>query len=471
MSNQISATSVVSYKGVFDPSIYDQTEYLQNRKNENITENGLKEHLHKKKMERLQKVILNKAQGRIEDYNQIVNQHAGFWDTILKPLAQMLPFLPVNTFDEEMRVISKAEAKKRLFELTFEIKMLMDGLDKEQICDLERQYILKKREISLEICDQVEKILLLAREDGIPLEFFRQFIDNALKLPNSIKLLYDFSLHKIISTNEFKNFDPNLQHKIKCITKKLIIDSQQTKEDSCLRSIYYFYGKPSTGKSTTARLIPESLNLPYKICSIKQAEDLSRGNLEGDTRTFNSQNPGLLGEALMSQNEEGKSYHNAVLIIEEFDRLLFPEGGGSSVSGSLAFLLDYLDPDKKSFFSPYFLAKIKVSSLSIILTANHKIPEKPEDPKGKDPYAALRSRVEEIHFPEFPPETIKSICIPYAEKIGQKYNLSESVINAKKTQWIDEAINRQRVKTFEVELRDLKRQIELIVIEESFQKF
>lgn len=464
MSSQVSATAAVSYKGVFDQSIYDQS-IFEDRKSVPFKE--LKAHLLKMKELRLEKVLLQNALQRIEQLKNIIDDGTPLYNYLIKPFGGA--FVDLSGI-EEWREISKDEAKKKLFELLFEIQLLKKALNKESICDLEYKYIQKKRRISPDICDQIEKILLMVREDGVPIQLFRAFIDSAIKMPNKTLQLSEKALKNITEFEDFGNFDPKLQLNIHCIAKKLIINSKQkNNDDISTRSIYYFYGNPGTGKSTTAKMIPKLLNLPHFICSIRSSTDLSADNLEGSTRTYNSHNPGLLANALMSKCENEKSYLNAVLIIEDFDRLLFPEGGGN-ISGPLAFLLDYLDPNKKDYFSPYFLAKINISYLSIILTANNPIPKKPENPTDKDPYAALRSRVTEVHFPDFPQQTLKSMCTPYAELMGEEYGITPKVINANKGRWVEKAIQNQREKSHALEPRDLKRQIELIVIEKSLEK-
>lgn len=487
----LSATSVPSYRGVFDHSIYDQSEYLKNHSGPNIKEEGLKALLLQKKGERLHKVLLNTAQSRFQEYTNIAEggvpflhkidvndnpilkegvQHVNnLWNHWLQPIAEIIN-VNLKAVDKVVTPIEKDEAKKRLFDLAFEIKLMIEGLDKERICDLELEYILKKRLISsTEIKSEIEKILLLSREDGAAIEIYREFIDNALKMPyNKIDIStpgYN-AMEKVLNSEGFTNFDRDLQFKLKGIAKKLIVDSNTPVSGTCTRSFYYFWGNPSTGKSTTARMIPEKLGLPFNKCTFKDSTDLSRENLEGTHKSFFSHNPGLFAHTLMSKNSVlERPFFNAVLIIEDFDQILFQSG---DVTKSLTFLLDYLDPEKIDFFSPYFNAKINISMLSIFITANQRIPPKPTKANEVDKFAALRSRVTEIHFPDFPPETIKSICLPYAETLGIKYQLSPSFIQENKEKWFKKAIETQANRGAVIELRNLKREIELKVVEDLF---
>ncbi len=463
--NSQSPTSAINYSGVFDRSIYEQEELLRRKRGLDISDQDLVEHLNNNKRIRLQEVLTNNARRRVEQYKAVVESGGDWWNKFAKPVLGALPIVNWGGIDERKKEIPHEDAKRKLYELIFEIDLLVDGLDKEQICDLERQYILKKRNIkSIEIVEQIEMILLLAREASVPVELFRQFIQNVLNMPNEPLKIPSSALQKIRDNSFISNYGPQLKSKIVSIARKIIFDSEQPDRSSTsIRSIHYFQGDPGTGKTTTAKIIAEELNLPYYACSIRSAKDLTAENLEGTPRTLHSHNPGLLANALMSKNGERKTYENAILIIDDYDRLLFPDGGGS-VSAALAFFLDYLDPDKKSFFNPYFHANLNIRRLSIIVTANKSIPQKPQDPNSPDPYAALRSRVSETHFPNFDETTLKRICLPHAEAIGKKFCVPQRTIKAQKRKWVSAAIANQKEQSDTLEPRDLKRHIEAVVL-------
>ncbi len=464
--NSQSPTSAINYSQVFDRSIYDQNELFPDGGNQNVSDEKIIKHLAMKKRQRLDEVLIRNAQRRAEQYREVIQSGKSWWNHRIKPVLGGLPFVNWKGIEDTFKEIPQENAKQKLYELIFEIDLLINGIDKEQICDLENQYILRKRYIkSPGIIEQIEMILLLAREQSVPIELYRQFIQNVLSVPNTPLKISLNSSQKIQNNSFIKNYAQELRSKIVSIARKIIFDSNQPDNSkTSIRSIHYFRGDPGTGKSTTARIIADELNLPYFVCSIRSAKDLTAESLEGTPRTLHSHNPGLLANALMSKNGEGKTYENTILIIDDYDRLLFPDGGGS-VSAALAFFLDYLDPDKKSYFNPYFLADINIRRLTIIVTANKSIPNKPDDLNSPDPYAALRSRVSETHFPNFDEPTLMKICLPYAVEIGAKYNFPPETIDASKREWVGKAIKNQKEQSGVLEPRDLKRQIENLVLD------
>jgi hypothetical protein len=458
MPAEVSVTNTVSYKGIFDQSIYDQTSYLAETPERLVTDKGLIDFLKQKKLERLEKVVLENIKVRIEQYEAVTKEGLGFLPPAFQAAFSAVPRLDV--FDRTFATMSKDDAKKEIFNLAFQHKLMIKGIDKESVCDLEIKYILIKRKIaSKAIQDEIEKALLLCREEAVFLELLRKFIDNALAMPISTLVInYRTALEKLRSSPGFNNFETQVQRTLSKIVTKLAFDSLEPDDaPGNHRCIYYFHGDHGAGKSMSARLIPTVCNLPYLVVSLRTIADLSSDALEGTERTMMTNNPGLLANALMSKNKDGKSYENAVLILEDFDRV-FLDGKDSQ---ALVFLLDYLDPTKRDFLSRYFSSLVKISRLSIIITANRAIPKKPED--GFDHFAALRSRVSELFFANFPRSTIDMMLMPIANHLLKKYGIKHKTAETA----IADAIVRQQEKTSGAtpEPRDLQRQLEEVIID------
>ena len=78
---------------------------------------------------------------------------------------------------------------------------------------------------------------------------------------------------------------------------------------------------------------------------------------------------------------------NIVLLIDEADRVINPQPD-SETSELLPWALKLLDPESKSFYSPYFDADIDMSHIIIILAGNHPIADE-----------ALQKRLIKMDFP------------------------------------------------------------------------
>ncbi len=480
MFSDVSPTASVSYKNIFDLSIYEQTDFVfsayLDKKDEDELHKALIEHLNKKKLDRLHHVLLKNSGAKIDTLTKIVGEGTKFWNYFFRPVFGGMPFISVDSIEKSFSTMPKDEAKKELFKLGFQVQLLRDGIDKEPIYALEKVYVTKKKKVvSDDVRHQIEKALLSARDDAIYLELTRQFIDTALAMPSEHLQVSHDKLTLIDTSSFFRNFEPGLRAKLRLIAHKFIVDSNQPSDSGRNnRGIYYFQGDPGTGKSRAAVKLLDCLDLPYFVLTVRRLEDLSSENLEGSARTLMSHNPGIIAKTLLSKNNRNATpYLNATLILDDFDRVLFAQKKGGTPS-ALSFLLDYLDPGKRTYPNPYFNADLDISRLSIIITANKPIPKVKHTSTGKiadDPYTALRSRVTEVLFPNFPDETLQAILMPIAKSLVEKYDFApvgfssmpEEEQNKFVTPIIEDAIAKQKQITSVLEPRDMERQLELII--------
>lgn len=152
----------------------------------------------------------------------------------------------------------------------------------------------------------------------------------------------------------------------------------------------YFWGAPGVGKTRAAHLIGKVLDLPCEVISLGNA---SVADLVGDYDT-----PGLLLEALTKSAQEGKpNPKNMLLLIDDADRVLL----NAAEYGLVSFILTLLEPETKSFYSPFLRANVDISRLGIILAGNAEITED----------IALKNRLEIIYFDGHTTEYKKAVVL------------------------------------------------------------
>lgn len=461
MPKDLSPTSTISYAGVFDRSIYEQN--IPSDKDGEVLNGELLKQLLENKAKRLNTVLTERCEQRLKDLTTIIDGGPKAWEWARTIGITGAPVIggAAKAIDDKLLAITREEAKKQYFELLFHKKLLIDGLGKEAISDLEKQYVVKKRFIrSQDLKDQIEKGLLLAREEGVYVEFLRKFIDNALDLPTTHLKINIEIRNNLDDQPFFQGFQPALQAELKMMVYKLAADSQLNDSDPTYkRSIYYLHGNPGTGKSSAIREITNFVALPCYIPVIRTPADLSSTQLEGARRTMMTHSPGFLAEALLTKNSQEKRYTNGVLVIEDFDRILFGPDGRQNPA-ALTFLLNYLEPEKRDYLNAYFESDIDIQRLSIVITANKRIPKlKPGQKIDEDPYAALRSRVREIYFPDFKPDVIEAMLTPYNDGIAQKYSLGDD----EKTTVLQTAIQHATTQG-KLEPRSLKWSVETLAL-------
>ncbi len=313
------------------------------------------------------------------------------------------------------------EIEKGITELKLEIKKYQEGVMREPIKELEESYVLKKEGMREDHRYNIENNLINSRKPLYPFPFIKQCLEQALALPTTHKRLDTEALLTKFSEEEF--FQSFHSSTINDLESAIVSISQYSQREPNgvipVRGIYYFWGDPGVGKSRTGQEFAKLLEVPFWRCSIRNAASLSPENLEGSSCLGPIVNPGWLARPLLAYQEgdaNKTTYKNPVLILEDFDRVLLDEQSGIS---SLAFILDYFDPLKRDFFSPYFNAQIDISRMNIIISANFF-------PEG-DKFKALRERFTKIvRFFPFEEEKKESILVDFTRTAIGHYGISPS---------------------------------------------
>lgn len=459
----------VSFAGIFDEGIYDQTpisksnctECASSRGEDRIITHPI-EILKMRKERQLTEKYLSVLKEKIRGFQRAIGQEGeiteGF-DRILEdfrrnPFAALTSTLfTISSWCEglfgrpkEKRWGEKGLANAKsadnshlefeILKIRAEMKAAYESLQFETVLPLEECYVQKKSFLSVPLQTAIERSLILYREcSGHLLAIERTFVEQALSLPieprrillsgqeaNEIRTLIEKTKGK------FSTFSDDIQQELIRIVVDIANFSMTTSDyDGARRVVRYFWGKPGGGKTTSVQVLAEEIvGLPVEKISIRSMEDLSGPPLRGEDRlSYSSGNKHgwfispllqkvvVYNESELAIDTKGqvirKTYNNAILLIDDIDLEL----GADEVLSTLKL---YLDPTTRIFHSPYFASPIDVSRMHVFVTSNQKIPEAPIDISVVDKYAALRSRVKQVHFPIFGITEESPVLKAYVEK-------------------------------------------------------
>ena len=490
--NSFATAFVGMYEDVFTTEIYDQRS-VHSKLSSDISKEYYAERmttdLYNRKKASIRRTVILRYQNKLEQLNNSLDTSVGhnvsshFYKDIVGLGRSALESIPVvgGIFgwftdkaveaDDDYRSMTKSQAanmQKEIRELENQIHVLEIGIRDESIAKEEEQYVVKKREMSVELQEVIEDALIQSRKRGGMAMFnLRDFIGEALLLPTGHKKILvnpddsqDLNLrhllHKFDEDQFFRNLNQTLQYQLKSILTELFYASlSDDLTEASLKHFYYFYGEPGIGKSESARRLMNLAGLPYYEAYVRVESDLSQENLEGSVYYRPNSTIGWLIRPFMEKDTEGKTSQNAGLIINDFDRVLLD--GGPRAKAALGFLLDYLDPTKKSFYSPYFKSNIDISRMSIFITANKPIPV---DGDGiNDQYAALISRLEILQFQPPSSAVLEDILLKHSKDVFRLYNIEDN--RRLKNRFVKEVIEGVN----NASIRDAKSKLQAIVSE------
>lgn len=245
------------------------------------------------------------------------------------------------------------------------------------IQEYEIHYVRNKPLFEKDFCKVFENKLIAAHKNPSNLYDYLKWFEAATLLPISKKALLVEKLDRNFEIS-FSIFRPNLKKQVKEICLRHIIQNNA-------RNIAYFYGPSGTGKTRCAREIAQCLDLPFGAISLA---NYSISDIVGQGGSH-LPHPGKFAETILNAKDKNKkSYNNMVFLIDEVDKILNADHADNN--GLLPFLLTFLDPDTKSYYSPYFERNIWIKDMLIILGGN--------TPLKND---ALRKRLVNIEFSGF----------------------------------------------------------------------
>lgn len=478
----------LAYSGIFDRRIYDQLEIMTPTVAHVNTPVGTEGEapeiklLRQKKLEQLNEKYISILNLLLTSYEKKLALKEGWFERIVDDFRRntssalvdvgcwISHWLEGGTGEPGRETAGKAHAERgrivdnqhidiELLKIKAEIDQRKEGIEFEPVFDLEKEYVVIKKDIfPPRLQEQIERSLLLYRDcTGHLLEIERRFVNCALNLPRSPKAIIraDHRREDLVGIinkvrSEFMTFSPEIVRDMVNIAVEIANNSicNTNTYGGKLRTIQYFWGKPGGGKTTSVLKLAHILGLPCEQVSISCAHDLSSERLVGKDRFGDFRNIGWFLSPLLKPGTDGKTYSNAILLIDDIDLEISPDE-------VLSILKLYLDPLTKVFDSPYFDCAIGVERMNIFVTSNCPIPK-------TEKYAALRSRVPEVEFSPHQIVENSSVLKGYVEEEAHKTGIavpteqdSKAVINTAS------AILTKRQQ--EPDLRNMRRMIENLI--------
>ena len=252
-------------------------------------------------------------------------------------------------------------------------------------------------------------------ESPMQYEKLVKVLDKALRLPLYKKeLIYNPTM----LAESFAGFSVQLQKRLQRFTLAEL-NYQKMKNRLDIHYPVYFQGLPGTGKTYSAQQIAKAMDTTFTTVSLDGA---SIEDIVGTSSDNQMGKPGRLLEALIANTESiyDLNFSNKVLLIDEFDRLLVNDD--LTYRQQLSFFLKILDPNHRYFYSEYLKTNIKLPD-TIILAGNVDLHgQSYTNPQLQ----ALASRIDQIEFTGFSPETKLKLAI---KKLVPKHERSYQSID------------------------------------------
>ncbi len=264
-------------------------------------------------------------------------------------------------------------------------KRYVSRYENTHIGQLEGQYIIHRPSFSSKLQATLDSALVKAyctyskehREKEL------EKVRIALALPTTTKpLIFDPDKFNKAFSQEYEYPDTTVQE-LELFAVNIAKSSHKLPENikPSPKIAYYFYGKPSTGKTTALSLIADMYDIPVEVIHLQD----SAAYLQGDT-----EKPGEIVQRLISHKPGQKAVKNKIIFFDDADTVL------THPNAIYDLLLRWTEGQTNTMESPFFAADIDISKLIFVFAGNAPI-EEFHDPKG-----ALKSRLFVVEFPEYP---------------------------------------------------------------------
>lgn len=326
-----------------------------------------------------------------------------------------------------------------------------DSLYKDDFDAVEIAYARKKAKLPPAVIVRVEKAIKFVRtqqsigEAVLTLKEAELLINNVLNMPTEIKQIkYAATLFEEV----FKCYPDNNKQEIKRLMVRHIVGGR---EKDGRRYASFFYGEPGVGKTWAARHLAEVLGI--ELIEIPLAQ-VTMKELIGDDK-----NPGLVVGGILKAVQKGNKFKNVMMLFDDGDRVM------NSVEGQ-NFLLQFLDPDRSSFYSEYLGVDVDLSGVGVIITGNFEL---------KD--IALKNRLQTIVFERRTDECTKAIVwdhfFPeiFARYETSEFSLAKEDFTEKDRAQFDKVIEENKDPGLRVIYRKLEAYVQDLVIDKIEKKY
>lgn len=217
-------------------------------------------------------------------------------------------------------------------------------------------------EIKMKLIGKYQMIKNCAEDDESRIKG-EEWITTCLNLPTDIielTSLYKDCASMLVELS--RNLDAGIYGQRSVKERIMEIMAAMWSNPSRSRNCIVFLGSPGVGKTELARLLANSIGLPFYQISFGGAHDSSV--LKGHSYTYIGSKPGEMAEALISMGVK-----NGILFLDELDKIIATPHG-QEVVNTLLHILDYT---QNSEFKDNYLHGIPIdlSKLIIIVSVNN----------------------------------------------------------------------------------------------------
>ncbi len=314
----------------------------------------------------------------------------------LKKIPSYVYFAGAVAFSSSIGDTIKGAAYQTIASINVLIRLYFSSQGKSELEKYERDYVRNKPWIEQKLQGIIEDNLIQAHsvnqkstedfiigilDGGDGLKLYLKHLKLALSLPRQVKHI---SYTRELVNQRLTGYSGEALRNLK---RYCIRHVAASKEQSARKIAAYFCGAPGVGKTRAARLIAQVLDLPFEVISL--------GDLTIDGLVGTPSDPGLLLDVLSRAKINGEGAKNMILLIDDADRVVLNE----SKYGLVSFILTLLEPETKTFYSPYLWVDIDISHLGIILAGNAEITDE-----------ALHNRLHVIHFDAYAADYKKTVA-------------------------------------------------------------